>query len=164
MVVATRELRQTRDPHLGEGQEHGDVVAGRLAAVDAYQQAWRYGNDDAIRSALAQCWTTISCYVNPFVDPVVGVEALAQLIIDYPVIFPDAMICPAGEVALNHGHACYRWVLTSSATIRVNGANYGRSMSGHDVIEFDEQGQIRRVLAFIDAPQKRAPRPHRTGA
>jgi hypothetical protein len=140
------------------------VVAGRLAAVDAYQQAWLHHDDDAIRSALRQCWTLSSCYVNPFVDPVVGVEALAQLIIDYPVIFPDVMIRPAGEVALNHGHACYRWVLTSSSTIRVKGANYGRSMSGHDVIEFDDQGRILRVMAFIDAPPKTAPRPHRTGA
>jgi hypothetical protein len=123
----------------------------RRQVLDAYRYAWNQREEPEARSWLERCWTTTSVYCNPFIDAVRGQDAMARLIVDYPLIFPDAAFEQVGAVAVHHEHACYRWRLTSSAEIRIKGTNFGRQLVGHDVVDFIAD-RIHRVVSFFDAP------------
>jgi hypothetical protein len=123
----------------------------RLKSLQAYANAWEQSDEEKIRAWIDQCWSTSSTYVNPLTDTVRGADSLTRLILDYPVLFPDAQIRPAGEPETWPGHIRYPWRLTSSARIRVLGHDYGYQLEGTDLIEFDADAKIRTVVSFFGA-------------
>jgi len=42
--------------------------------------------------------------------------------------------------------------MSSTCRIRAQGKDYGLVMDGVDIIEFDAEGKIKRVVAFFGAP------------
>jgi hypothetical protein len=123
--------------------------------LDAYARAWRHAEEAAVRQILLPCWAERGRYVSPFVDPVFGVDGLTELILDHQALFPDAAMDHLGEPVLHHDQACWRWVLSSTAPIRIQGTDFGRMLSGLDVVQFGDDGRITSVVAFFD--------PHRGG-
>ena len=132
----------------GEG-DYRVKAMDRTQALRAYSRAWSQSSTETICACLAECWTSGSTYVNPFTDVICGVEGLTSLIMDYPVIFPDAAVTPTCEPDEHHAVARLPWLLSSSAPIRILGKDFGRAMRGMDVVEFDADNKIRRVTSFF---------------
>jgi hypothetical protein len=132
------------------------MAMDRTQTLDAYSRAWLQSTSETICACLAECWTSGSTYVNPFTDVICGVEGLARLIMDYPVIFPDAVVTPTREPDEHHAVARLAWLLSSTAPIRVIGRDFGHEMPGMDVVEFDTDNRIRRVTSFFGCPSDRA--------
>jgi hypothetical protein len=126
-----------------------DVLIDRGTALTAYVAAWSAGTATEVREALDACWTEDSTYVSPLTDVVRGVDGLTDLILDLPVMFPDAALTSTREPDLHHDVACVPWRLRSTARIRLLGQDHGHALDGIDVAEFDEAGHIRRVTAFF---------------
>jgi hypothetical protein len=121
----------------------------REGAIAAYERAWVEQDEDRIREVLAQCWTTDSTYVSPLTDTVRGVEGLASLILDFPVMFPGATMTHTSPPNVHHDVACYSWRLTSTARIRTMGRDFGLSLDGLDFVHFGEDGMINAITAFF---------------
>jgi hypothetical protein len=143
----------------GAGSDLG--VGDHRCVLDAYSQGWNSRDEATARVRLERCWTPHSVYANPFVDPVTGIDGLTDLILDYHALFPNLSLQPTA-VAIHHEHISYRWLLTSSASIRIKGTDFGHRMTGQDMIAFDEGGRLARVVAFLDgltvpAPDRVAP-------
>ncbi|HEX2809360.1 MAG TPA: hypothetical protein VHN80_24615 [Kineosporiaceae bacterium] len=126
------------------------VTTDRQAALTAYGRAWTLTDEAAIRSQLERCWTERSTYVNPFTDTLCGIEGLIRLILDFPVMFPQATVRGTSVPDLHHDVARFSWRLRSSAPIRILGRDFGTSVDGQDYLQFDPDGRIRRVIAFFD--------------
>src|SRR5450755_3518546 len=97
------------------------MAMDRYRTLKAYERAWAQSDEAQIRAWLTQCWTITSTYVNAFTDTVSGLDGLTRLILDYPVLFPDAQFTPSGEQDAHHQHARYCWRLSSTARIRILG-------------------------------------------
>jgi hypothetical protein len=122
----------------------------RELVLAAYERAWVTQDEEDIREALTACWTATSTYVSPITDPVRGIDALTSLILDFPVMFPDAAMQLLGPSNAHHDVACCSWRLTSTARIRTLGRDYGMALDGVDFIQFDEDGLISTITAFFD--------------
>lgn len=123
----------------------------RLQVLIDYGQAWARADDEVVvRSLVDQCWSAASSYVNPFVEPVLGVDGLTRLILDYQVLFPDARITSADHLSVHHDYAYWSWALSSSAPIRIRGINFGSVLTGRDFIRFGDDQRIKSVVAFFD--------------
>jgi hypothetical protein len=120
--------------------------------LEAYARAWAESDECKIQRWLEDCWTPTSTYVSPLTDVVQGIDALTRLIMDYPVMFPDAEIRPSGRTSVHHRYACCDWQLSSSARIRAVGHDYGYAMTGMDVVEFCDAGAVGSVVSFILGP------------
>jgi hypothetical protein len=121
----------------------------QLKSLQAYAQAWGQSDEEKIRASVEDCWTETSTYVNPLTDTVQGADSLVRLILDYPVLFPDARIDPSGEPQQRPSYTRYPWRLSSTARIRVLGQDYGHVLEGTDIIEFDAESKIRTVVSFF---------------
>jgi hypothetical protein len=133
----------------------------RLTTLGIYGLAWAHHDDEdaeTVQSLVARCWSDTGTYVNPFVDPVIGVEGLTQLILDYQVLFPDGTVRPIGQPMLHHDYACWRWTLSSSAPIRIRGTNFGRAVTRNCQ---DLWMKIIRRRSSWSAPGLRRPRTFR---
>ena len=119
-------------------------------ALDAYEQAWAQTVEEKIRTWLDECWTAASTYENPLTDTVRGIDSMVRLILDYPVMFPDATVRKAGSVDEHHGCVRWPWRLSSSARIRTMGRDFGHALQGVDFIDFTSEGKISRVVCFFD--------------
>jgi hypothetical protein len=126
-----------------------EAAMGQAKSLQAYARAWEQSDESKIRSSIEECWTETSTYVNPFTDAVRGVDRLVELILDYPVLFPDPVVQPSGEPQSRPECTHYPWRLTSTARIRVLGRDYGHALEGTDLIEFDDQNKIRTVVSFF---------------
>ena len=126
------------------------VTTDRVETLKAYARAWSLADDAAIRAELERCWTEHSSYLNPFTDIVCGIDALTRLILDFPVMFPQASVHGTTLPDLHHDVARFSWRLRSSAPIRVLGRDFGLSVEGQDYVQFAPDGRIRRVVAFFD--------------
>jgi hypothetical protein len=122
----------------------------RLEALKAYARAWSLPAEQAIRRELDLCWTEHSTYVNPFTDVVCGIEGLLSLILDFPVMFPNATVRGTTIPDTHHDMARFSGRLRSSAPIRVLGRDFGTEVDGQDYVQFDPDGRIRRSVAFFD--------------
>jgi hypothetical protein len=125
-------------------------VEHRMTMLSAYGRAWAGVDEAEVRDLVGRCWAPSGSYTNPFVDPVSGVDGLARVILDYQVLFPGARINSVGRPLFHHDHACWRWALSSSASILVRGANYGYVLTGQDIIRFGADHRILAVVAFFD--------------
>ena len=121
----------------------------QLKTLQAYSKAWEQSDEEQIRASIEECWTETSTYVNPLTDNVRGADSLVRLILDYPVLFPDARIQPSGRPEPRSSYTRYPWRLSSTARIRVLGHDYGHVLEGTDIIEFDNQAKIRTVVSFF---------------
>jgi len=121
----------------------------RDRVLDAYERAWSEPDEDKLRACIQECWTPSSTYVNPLTDMVRGVDGLARLILDYRDIFPDVNIRPSAPADVVEQHARWPWRLSSTVPIRMLGKDYGHVMDGLDVIEFDDDGKIKKVVSFF---------------
>jgi hypothetical protein len=120
--------------------------------LEAYEQAWAQSEEEKVRAWANECWTANSTYVNPLTDVVRGIDGLARLIMDYPVMFPDADFRSVRDPDVHHEYVRYAWRMSSTCRIRAQGKDYGLVMDGVDIIEFDAEGKIKRVVAFFGAP------------
>lgn len=153
------------DPH---GRGGGDprcsrtddelTTTDRLKALDAYVRAWALTEEGTIRAELDRCWTAHSTHVTPFTDPVLGVESLTNLILDFPTMFPGATFRLTSVPDLHHDAGRVAWRLQSTARIRLLGRDFGYSVEGLSYVEFDQADRIRRVVVFI-GPLVALPRP-----
>jgi len=121
----------------------------RGRVLSAYVSAWAQDSEADIRRALSDCWTDGSTYTSPITDVVQGVDGLTQLILDLPVMFPDAALGATGRPDVHHGTACLPWRLRSTSRIRTLGRDFGLALDGVDFVEFDDAGRIRRITAFF---------------
>ena len=121
----------------------------RARVLEAYERAWSESDEGKVRAWIQVCWTTSSTYVNPLTDMVHGVDGLVRLILDYPDIFPDVDVRSCGPTDIGEQHVRYPWRLSSTARIRILGHDYGHTMEGIDVIEFDGDGKIKSVVSFF---------------
>ena len=128
------------------------MTTDRLDALTAYARAWSLADKDEIRADLERCWTDNSTYVNPFTDTVTGIDGLTRLILDVPVMFPQATVRATTTPDVHHDVARCCWRLRSSAPIRMLGHDYGRSVDGQDFVHFYRDGKIRQVVAFFELP------------
>jgi hypothetical protein len=123
----------------------------RLDVLDAYRRAWECAPDEhVVRSWLTRCWREDSWYFNPFCDPIHGIDALLDLILDYPLMFPGFRITPGRPVALTPGSGLYHWKITSWLPIRIKDADFGCLMTGRDIVSFARDDRIRLVVTLID--------------
>jgi len=125
------------------------VATTRLDSLRAYARAWQQSGEHEIRALIEECWTPTSIYVNPLTDAIRGVDGLTQVIVDYPVLFPDAQVRPGGEPDARASYLCYPWRLSSTARIRVLGEDHGLVLEGTDVMEFDADHKIKTVVSFF---------------
>jgi len=121
----------------------------RDEVIAAYERAWIEQDEEQIRAILELCWTPDSTYVSPLTDTVRGVEGLASLILDFPVMFPGATMTLTSTPNLHHDVACYSWRLTSTERIRTMGRDFGLSLDGLDFVQFGDDGLISTVTAFF---------------
>jgi hypothetical protein len=98
---------------------------------------------------LGICWTEVSTYVNPFTDVVRGIDGMTALIMDYPVMFPDAAVQPRGDFRRRHEFVAWPWRLSSTYRIRLLGHDFGRELVGADVVRFDGTGRLADVVAVF---------------
>lgn len=124
-------------------------MVDREQMLAAYERAWTHREEDGIRAELEHCWTSDSTYVSPLTDVVRGLEGLLNLILDFPVMFPGAQVRSTSPPDVHHDVAYFTWRLTSTIPIRMMGRDYGTAVEGVDFIEFDPEGQIRRINAFF---------------
>ena len=68
------------------------------------------------------------------------------------MLFPDVQIRRGGEPDTVHTHARYPWRLSSTARIRMLGKDFGHALDGTDVIEFNDDGTIKKVVSFFGSP------------
>lgn len=127
------------------------VQARRLDVVNAYQKAWLACPDEpVVRYWLARCWRSDSWYFNPFSDAVQGLDAMVQLILDYPCLFPRVHIRATRPACVHRRHGHVGWVMSSSIPIRILGVNFGRELTGHDVISFHDDDRIELAVGLFD--------------
>jgi hypothetical protein len=119
-------------------------------SLEAYEQAWAETVEEKVRTWLDECWTAASTYENPLTDTVCGIDSMVRLILDYPVMFPDATMRKAGSADEHHGCVRWPWRLSSSARIRTMGRDFGHALQGVDIIDFTSDGKISRVISFFD--------------
>jgi hypothetical protein len=131
----------------------------REQVLTAYEQAWTHEDEDQVRTALSSCLSDVSTYQSPLTDTVRGVEGLTNLILDLPVMFPGATLRRASTPAFHNDVACFAWELRSTARIRTLGRDYGTTLGGIDVLEFDDEHRISRVTAFFGFGHQDAPAP-----
>jgi hypothetical protein len=124
-------------------------VTDREEAVRAYTTAWSLRDEQAIRTVLARCWTPSTSYVSPLTDEVRGIDGMVSLILDFPVMFPGARLRATTSPQVHPHAAFFAWQLSSSRRIRTLGQDYGRTLDGLDVLEFDDDGRIRRITALF---------------
>ena len=124
-------------------------MTDREAAVRAYTSAWSLRDEQAIRTVLAKCWTPRTSYVSPLTDEVRGIDGMVSLILDFPVMFPGARLRATTTPQVHPHAAFFGWQLSSSRRIRTLGQDYGRTLDGLDVLEFDDDGRIRRITALF---------------
>jgi hypothetical protein len=139
-----------------------------MEAVAAYAHAWTRPDEAAIGVELERCWTSQSSHVSPITDKVIGEAGLTGLILDVPVMFPGAHFCITAPTDFHHDSARFAWRLDSTARIRMAGHDFGFSADGQDVLDFDPQNRIRRVITFFEAfgshPDHRRIHPGRSGS
>jgi hypothetical protein len=121
----------------------------RLASIVTYVHAWSLTDEAALRADLTRCWSENGTHVSPFTDVVRGIDALARLILDYPSMFPGAVLSMTSVPDLHHDVGRFDWRLESTRPIRILGRDFGQSMAGLTVVEFDQAAGIRRVNAFF---------------
>lgn len=117
--------------------------------LTAYTRAWSQVEESEAIVWLERCWTAQSTYLNPITDLVTGIAGLARLIVDYHDMFPEVRLQVDGEPRSHHEYVCLPWRLSSSRPIRVLGQDYGKAMSGIDVLRIDDSGKILFVVAFF---------------
>jgi hypothetical protein len=125
------------------------MVMDQQRALDAYERAWTRTDEQQVRAEVEECWTAASVYVNPLTDFVHGMDGLIRLILDYPVLFPDAQMRRVGEPQSQDRHVRYAWRLTSTARIRLFGRDFGHTLNGTDIIEFDADKKIKTVVSLF---------------
>lgn len=125
------------------------VTRDRVEAIESYVRAWSGRQDVSIPAELARCWTTNSTHVNPFTDPVRGIDGLTNLILDFPAMFPGATVRLTSVPDIHHDVARFAWRLQSTAPIRILGRDFGLAVEGLNVAEFDQANRIRRVIVFF---------------
>jgi hypothetical protein len=135
----------------------GDHVFDREQLLAAYERAWSREEEPGIRTELERCWTTDSTHVSPLSGVVHGVEGLVNLILDFPVMFPDARMRMTGRADIHHDQTFLTWRLTSTTRIRLMGHDYGHSVDGVDFVEFAPEGPIRRITSFFGVERASAP-------
>ena len=77
------------------------------------------------------------------------IGGLERLILDYRDIFPDVDLRPCAPADIVEEHARWPWRLSSTVRIRILGKDYGHVMDGLDIIEFDDDGKIKKVVSFF---------------
>ena len=123
----------------------------REQTLAAYTRAWERADEPEIRAELERCLTADSTHLSPLSGVLTGVDGVANLILDFPVMFPDACLRVTGRADIHHDKTFYTWQLTSTTRIRVMGHDYGRSLDGVDFVEFGPEGAIRHVTSFFGA-------------
>ena len=66
-----------------------------------------------------------------------------------PRPLPEVRIRRAAASRTPSTHARYPWRLSSTARIRMLGKDFGHALDGSDVIEFNNDGTIKKVVSFI---------------
>lgn len=133
----------------------------REQVLSSYGQAWGLQEELDIRAALARCLSASTTYQNPLTDTVRGIEGLTNLILDFPVMFPGASLRPTSPPEIHHDVACFPWQLSSTARIRIQGHDYGKTLEGIDVVEFGGDDRILRVTAFFGYSRRETAATHR---
>jgi hypothetical protein len=142
-------------------------VIDREQTLAAYTRAWERADEPEIRAELERCLTSDSTHVSPLSGVLTGIEGVANLILDFPIMFPDARLRVTGRADIHHDKTFYTWRLTSTTRIRMMGHDYGMSLDGVDFVEFAPEGVIRRVTSFFGAQPPAGQHPtgqHPTGA
>lgn len=128
----------------------------RNEAIRSYTRAWGLREESEIRKALESCWTASSSYISPLTDEVRGIEGLVGLILDFPVMFPSAVLRATSRPDTHHHAAFFTWELSSSMRIRTLGRDFGRTLAGVDFVEFGPDSKIWRITAFFGVDPKAA--------
>lgn len=123
----------------------------REQMLAAYARAWERDEEPGIRAELERCWAPDSTHVSPLSGVVHGVDGLLNLILDFPVMFPDARMRVTGRADIHHDKTFFTWRLTSTTRIRMLGQDYGMSVDGVDFVEFGSEGTIRNITSFFGA-------------
>lgn len=122
----------------------------RERTLAAYARAWERAEEPEIRASLERCLTSDSIHVSPLSGVLRGVDGLVNLILDFPVMFPNARLRVTGCADIHHDKTFCTWRLTSTARIRMMGHDYGTSLDGVDFVEFGPEGTIRNITSFFD--------------
>jgi hypothetical protein len=141
-------------------------VVDREQTLAAYTRAWERADEPDIRAELERCLTADSRHVSPLSGVLTGIEGVANLILDFPIMFPDARLRVTGRADIHHDKTFYTWQLTSTTRIRMMGHDYGLSLDGVDFVEFAPEGAIRSITSFYGAQTaagSHGARPHANG-
>jgi hypothetical protein len=124
----------TETPDAGEtGNPFADVVDAHLAGYCEPDPALR-------RTLLEQAWAPDGELVDPPMEAT-GHEGIAALVDAVLGHFPDHRFRRTSEVDVHHDHGRYSWELV--------GLDGAVAVTGLDVVTFDPQGRLTRVVGFF---------------
>ncbi len=125
-------------------------TSSKHESVGLYALAWAAQEPADIRAALTSCWDPQGRYVDPITNPVTGVEAMVEHLVAFGRQFPGATLTSTGDLQLHHDVGRFGWVMAAPSPIVLGGVDYGRRVTGFDVVEFAVDHRMTRVIGFFD--------------
>ena len=112
----------------------------RAETIDAYCGAWNEQNAEARSVLLRRSVTSDIIYVDPAVR-ITGITALVRHIDSVFARYPNSRIVRTSAIDYHHTWARFAWkkVLADGNSLP----------DGVDIVEFEEDGRLRRVIGFF---------------
>jgi len=105
-----------------------------------YGDAWNIEGLENIKTALKDCWTPQSTYVDTQNEMVQGIDGLANLINSFHNQVPGHILQQVSKVDAHHNRGRFKWQNLSPD---------GEKTEGMDYFEFNDQNQITSIVGFF---------------
>lgn len=113
-----------------------------LSSIGAYGAAWLEPDPERRAVLVQRCWSPEAIYCDPL-DVVTGRAALVAHIGRTQQLLPGGRTAISSRPVRHHDAGFFRWTMTD--------ANGAVVMTGFDVVQFAENGQIARLTGFFDS-------------
>ncbi|QES88335.1 nuclear transport factor 2 family protein [Rhizosphaericola mali] len=108
--------------------------------IHDYVNAWNENNLKDFKNAFSKIWNEEATYIDPQIDNIKGVDAIAQLAMSSLEKFPGRRFEVLTEPDTHHNVGRYNWKAIFSD---------GNTVEGFDCFEFDNQYKITKIVSFF---------------
>lgn len=109
-------------------------------SITQYINAWNVSGLENIKSALHECWTIESTYVDTQNILVKGIDGLAVLINEFHKQMPGHKLQQLSKADYHTNSGRFLWENTSVT---------GEKTVGMDYFEYNDKNQITRIIGFF---------------
>ena len=111
------------------------------AMITQYIKAWNETTLESYKREFAKCWSPKATYTDPNFDLPPGVDAISELAVKSTTLFPGRIFTISKMPETHHHYVRYSWSVVLPNETR----------HGTDVIDFNEEFLITRLVTFFDS-------------